>query len=143
MAVSLTPYLHFGTDARAALEFYRSIFGGETQLATFAAFGVSADPAEADLVMHGFLRTDSGLELMASDTPSHMTPPAGTSVSLSLSGFGVDEATLRGYWDKLREGAREIGAELGPAPWGASFGQLTDRFGVIWLVNIDPGEPQG
>lgn len=143
MTVSLTPYLHFGTEARAALELYRSVFGGEIQVMTFADFGVSSDPAEADLVMHGFLRTSSGLELMVSDTPSSMTRPAGTSVSLSLSGFGSDEATLRGYWDALREGAREIGAELAPAPWGASFGQLTDRFGVIWLVNIDPGEPQG
>lgn len=143
MAVSITPYLHFGSEARAALEFYRSIFGGEVQISTFAQFGVSSDPAEADLVMHGFLRTASGLELMASDTPSHMTAPVGTGVSLSLSGFGVDDATLRGYWDGLRDGAREVGAELAPAPWGASFGQLTDRFGVVWLVNIDPGEPVG
>ncbi|MBU4213032.1 MAG: VOC family protein [Actinobacteria bacterium] len=143
MAVSLTPYLHFGTEARAVLEFYRSVFGGEPEVATFASFGMSTDPADADLVMHGFLRTDAGLEIMASDTPSHMTRPAGTSVSLSLSGFGVDDETLRGYWTKLREGAREVGAELAPSPWGASFGQLTDRFGVIWLVNIDPGEPQG
>ena len=33
---------------------------------------------------------------------------------------------------------------LDQAPWGDDFGQLTDKFGVHWMVNITgPGQPQG
>jgi len=139
MAVSLTPYLHFGTEARAAMEFYHSVFGGDLQAMTFADFKMEIDPAEADLIMHSFLATGIGLDLMGSDTPSRMTRPTGSSVTLSLSGHSCDEATLRGYWDKLSVGAT-IGAELADAPWGAKFGQLTDKFGIQWLVNIAADE---
>jgi PhnB protein len=135
MAVTLNPYLHFGTEARSAMEFYRSVFGGELQAMTFADFKMEIDPADSDLVMHSFLGTGIGLDLMGSDTPGHMTRPTGSSVSLSLSGYKADEATLQGYWDKLSDGAT-IGAELADAPWGAKFGQLTDKFGIQWLVNI-------
>jgi PhnB protein len=53
--------------------------------------------------------------------------------AVSLS--GDDEAELRGYWDKLSAGAT-IPQPLETAPWGATFGMLTDKFGVMWLVNI-------
>jgi PhnB protein len=140
--VTLNPYLHFGSNAREAMEFYRSVFGGDLEVATFAFFGMVEDPAEADLVMHSYLSTDAGLELMGSDTPARMTRPSGTAVTLALGGTAVDRPTLQGYWDRLSEGAT-IGAELGPAPWGADYGQLTDRYGVQWLVNIGPDEPRG
>jgi PhnB protein len=52
---------------------------------------------------------------------------------VSLS--GTDEAALTGYWDKLKDGA-SVTQALEKAPWGDSFGMLTDRFGVGWLVNI-------
>ena len=54
---------------------------------------------------------------------------------MSLSGANADEAELRGYWDALSAGA-EITEQLATAPWGATFGMLTDRFGVNWVVNI-------
>jgi PhnB protein len=46
-----------------------------------------------------------------------------------------DEAELRGYWDKLAEGGM-VAMPLEKAPWGATFGMCTDKFGVAWLVNI-------
>jgi len=58
--------------------------------------------------------------------------------AVSLS--GDDEASLKGYWDKLSAGAT-ITMPLEKAPWGDSFGMLTDKFGVSWMVNI-AGSPQ-
>jgi PhnB protein len=52
-----------------------------------------------------------------------------------LSGPSEDDAQLRGYWQKLGEGATVV-EPLATAPWGASFGMLVDRFGVNWMVNI-------
>ncbi len=54
---------------------------------------------------------------------------------MSLSGAKGDDAELRGYWDKLAKGAN-VTQPLETAPWGATFGMLIDKFGIMWLVNI-------
>ena len=54
---------------------------------------------------------------------------------MSLSGPNEDDATLRGYWEKLADGGTIV-QPLEVAPWGDAFGMLVDRFGVTWLVNI-------
>ena len=85
MTVTLNPYLNFNDQARAALEFYHSVFGGTLNVSTFADFGQARDPSDAEKIMHGQLEGDNGLVLMAADTPSHLEyrPAAGFSVSLS------------------------------------------------------------
>ena len=133
MSTELNPYLGFRDNARQAMEFYRSVFGGDLELNTYADFQASEDPAEADKIMHSKLTTPGGRVLMGADTPNGMeyTPAAGISVSLS----GDDEGTLRGYWDKLSDGGM-VTVPLEPAPWGDTFGMCVDRFGISWMVNI-------
>lgn len=136
MASTLNPYLSFRDSARAAMEFYRSVFGGELTIDTFAAFDMGQDPTENDLVMHAQLTTPAGFTLMASDTPSSMpyTPPAGFSVSVS----GDDADALEGYFTALAsEGT--VTMPLETPPWGGRFGMLTDRFGISWMISIAPG----
>ncbi len=129
----LNPYINFRGQAKEAGEFYRSVFGGELIGNTFAEFQMPVGPDEADLIMHSQLTTPGGLTLMISDVPSHMDFTSGTNISISLS--GDDETELRGYFDKLAEGGT-VTVPLEQAPWGDSFGQVTDRFGIGWLVNI-------
>lgn len=129
----LNPYLNFRGTAREAMDFYRSVFGGDLTSSTFAEGGMPHDPAESDRIMHSQLETAGGLVLMASDVPSSMDLNAGNNYSVSLS--GDDEAELRGFWDKLSEGA-SVTVPLERAPWGDSFGMLVDRYGVHWMVNI-------
>jgi PhnB protein len=133
MTTRLNPYLSFRDTARQAMEFYQSVFGGELSTNTFAEFKASDDPAEQDKIMHSQLETDSGLTLMAADTPNSMAYTPGTNFSVSLS--GDDEAQLRGYWDKLSAGGT-VAMPLEAAPWGDTFGMCTDKFGVPWMVNI-------
>lgn len=133
----LNPYLGFRDTARAAMEFYQSVFGGELTITTFKDFNASEDPAELDLVMHAQLETDAGFTLMGSDTPKSMPYNPGDTVSVSISGDDVD--ALSGYWQKLTDGAT-ITMPLGPAPWGGQFGMCTDAFGIAWLVSIDTDE---
>jgi len=132
MASRLNPYLSFRDTARAAMEFYQSVFGGTLELNTFGDFG---DPtaAGADRIMHGMLETTSGFTLMGADTPDEMTLEAGNNFAVSLSGDDGDE--LRGYWEKLSEGG-EVTMPLERQMWGDEFGMVTDRFGVSWMVNI-------
>ncbi|MFE4464043.1 VOC family protein [Oerskovia sp. NPDC056781] len=135
MTTRLNPYLNFRDDARAAIEFYRDVFGGELTISTFADFQAADDPADADKVMHSQLEAPNGLVLMAADTPSSMEYSSGSSISVSLSGEQADDAELRGYWDKLSSSGN-VTVPLEVAPWGDAFGMCVDRFGVSWLVNI-------
>ncbi len=136
MSAVLNPYLNFRGNAREVMEFYRSVFGGELNVSTFADFQAAEDPSENDQVMHSQLETDAGFTIMAADAPSRIEISSNGSVSLS----GDDEPLLRGYWEKLSDGA-QIVEPLSTAPWGDSFGMLVDKYGVSWLVNIT-GQPQ-
>jgi PhnB protein len=115
------------------MEFYRSVFGGTLTMSTFKEFGTSQDPADADKIMHAQLEAANGITLMGADTPSFITDTPDSNTNISLS--GEDESELRGYWDRLSAGAT-IAEPLVQAPWGDTFGMLTDKFGVNWLVNI-------
>lgn len=136
MATRLNPYLNFRDNARDAMEFYHGVFGGTLELSTFGDFRASQDPVEKDLIMHGMLTGDNDVVLMGADLPASMALTDNSSVSLS----GDEEAVLRGWWDKLADGAT-VAEPLAKAPWGDTFGMLTDKFGVPWLVNI-AGTPQ-
>ncbi len=132
MATRLTPYLTFRDGTRAAMEFYRSVFGGELSVSTFGEVPrMGLAESEQDKVLHSMLEVGPDMTLMAADVPSGMElSPNGT---LTLS--GDDEARLRGWWDALSaEGT--VGVPLEQAPWGDWFGACTDRFGVPWMVNI-------
>ncbi|MFH8248847.1 VOC family protein [Microbacterium sp. B2969] len=136
--LSLNPYLSFKDNARDAIEFYQSVFGGDLQISTFGDFeGMVQDPAEKDLVMHSQLTSPDGFVLMASDTPSSMPyrEPGGSSVSVS----GEDEAKLQGFWDGLSEGGT-VTMPYDTPPWGGRFGMLRDKFGIDWMVALNAAQ---
>ncbi len=134
MPSRLNAYIGFKDNARQAMEFYKSVFGGKLDLNEFKDTPMPGqDPADEHKIMHAMLETDNGMVLMASDTPTHMPYAPAAGISLSLS--GDDEAELRGYWDKLADGGKVV-MPLEAAPWGDTFGMLTDKFGIQWLVNV-------
>lgn len=135
MTIRLNPYISFRNNAREAIEFYHSVFGGELTVSTFADLHASQDPSEDNLIMHSMLVAPNGLTLMASDTTQRMAYTPGDNMSVSLSGEAEDEETLTGYWNALMVGGTEA-MPLSKAVWGDSFGMGADRYGVTWLVNI-------
>jgi PhnB protein len=136
MASRLNPYLTFNGNARDAMEFYRSVFGGDLNVSTFGEFG-QADSPGADKVMHAQLESPKGFTLMASDTAPGMEYSPGNTITVSLSGDDGDE--LRGYWEKLSAGGN-VAMPLEKQMWGDEFGMCIDRYGTPWMVNI--GQPQ-
>jgi PhnB protein len=132
MASRLNPYLSFTDNARQAMEFYRSVFGGTLALHTFGDGGGQLG-AEADKIMHGMLETDGGFTLMGADTPEGMEHNPGTNIAISLSGDDADE--LRGYFEELSDGGT-VTLPLEKQMWGDEFGMCVDRFGIGWMVNI-------
>lgn len=139
MTVKLNSYINLNGNAKEAVVFYKSIFGGEVYMDTFEKYESSDMPVAAEdknKVMHAYVKGDNGIELMLSDTPTGMLQAAeGSQITLALN--GDDETTLRGYWDKLSESGT-VTVPLDKAPWGDTFGMLTDQFGVNWMVDIGP-----
>ena len=133
MQTRLNPYLNFKDNARQAMEFYKNVFGGELVMQTFKEFQASDDPSEADKIMHAQLEADNGIIFMAADTPNRMEYRDGSNISISLSGDNHPE--LKTFFEKLSAGGT-VTQPLEQAPWGDSFGMLTDKFGVNWMVNI-------
>jgi PhnB protein len=134
MAV-LNPYLSFHDNARAAMEFYRDVFGGELAINTFGEYpDMVQNPDQGSLVMHAQLETPAGFTLMASDSPEGMpySPPAGFSVSVSGT-----EAEVEPYWEALAADGTVVMPFETP-PWGGRFGMLTDKFGIAWMVSANP-----
>ena len=124
------PYIAFSGQAREAMTFYQSVFGGELTISTYGDYGVEGVPADA--VMHSTLAGE-GFELMASDTPPGMPLTQGNQVSLSLA--GDDEARLRGWFEWLAAGGT-VNVPLEKQVWGDLYGDVTDRYGLRWMVDI-------
>jgi PhnB protein len=115
------------------MEFYKSVFGGDLRMQTFSEFQPVQDPVEGNKIMHAMLEAPNGITFMAADTPPGMEYRPGKSISMSLSGDNLSE--LQGYFNKLAEGGT-VSVPLAKAPWGDTFGMLTDKFGIDWMVNV-------
>lgn len=133
MKTLLNPYLNFRGNTREAMEFYHSVFGGKIELHTFKEFNASQDPSDDNLIMHSMVEADNGVTFMAADMPPRIEYTPGNNYYISLS--GGNEAELRGYFEKLSVGGK-VNQPLTKAQWGDTFGDVTDKFGVKWLMNI-------
>lgn len=134
MSVNVTPHLNFRGDARAALEFYQSVFGGDLTIVSYEDMGNVQDPSEAKQVMWGQVAADSGFRVMTFDMPSSRPwNPGEDPFFIALRGDATEEITA--YWEKLSDGAT-VFAPLGPAQFAPLYGMLKDRFGITWVVDI-------
>lgn len=135
MTIDVTPHLNFRGSARQALELYHSVFGGDLVVFSYADMG-NDDPATAGHVSWGQVTSPEGFRVMAYDAYPHLEWDQGQD-PFFVSVRGTDAEELTGYWKGLSEGAT-IRQPLEPAPWAPLYGQLTDRFGVTWVLDIAP-----
>lgn len=134
--ITTTTHLNFRGNARAALELYRDVFGGELTLVTYADAHAVQDPAEADQIMWGQVVADDGFHVMAYDVPGALPWERGANAFfVSVRSASSEEITAR--WERLSVGAT-IRQELAPAGWAPLYGMLEDRFGVVWVLDVLP-----
>ncbi|MEV6217207.1 VOC family protein [Nocardia sp. NPDC051833] len=148
MSVNTVAHLNFHGQARAALEFYQSVFGGQLTVATYGDFGMPAALPDAAKVVFGQIVADTGFRVMAYDVPGTDAPVAldqpttrrenGTTLTtepffLSVRGDTVE--AVGALWERLADGASVI-EDFGPAQWAPGFGMLRDRFGVTWILDV-------
>ena len=135
MTINTTTHLNFRGDARAALEFYQSVFGGQLTAISYADAQAVQQPDEAEQIMWGQVVSDDGFRIMAYDVPaSRAYEPGVAPVFVSVRGADADEITR--YWEKLADGATVI-APLATAQWAPLYGMLQDRFGVTWVLDVE------
>lgn len=148
MGIITTTHLNFRGDARPALEFYQSVFGGAIVIATYGDFGMPKDVPGAENVVFGQLETGDGFRVMAYDIPGQTGGAAGaggsthrengvtiTGQSFFVSVRGETLEEVQGYWTKLSAGAAIVEG-LAASAWSPGFGMLTDPFGVTWVLDV-------
>ena len=130
-----TPYVHFPGTARAALTFYGEVFGCAVQLHTFAEFNRDYGPADA--IAHGYL-AGGPVALFGADVSGDQPSFQSEGMMLALLGTAAP-ATLRNWFSRLGEGGRVVD-DLQTRPWGASDGQVIDRYGLHWLIGFEASD---
>ncbi|WP_379970944.1 VOC family protein [Ectobacillus sp. sgz5001026] len=139
--MAVEAYLNFNGNCREAVEYYAQVF--ETEKPQIMTFGEAPSdpkfplPDEAKhLVMHARL-TISGSNVMFSDVFPGTPFVAGNNISLSIASENMDE--IKSYFHKLKEGGT-VGMELQETFWSKYYGQVTDKFGILWQLNYGNGE---
>jgi PhnB protein len=130
-----TPYLHLPGTTREALAFYGEVFGCEVQLHDFSEFNRTDGPADA--IAHGYLN-DGPVALFAADVSGEEPSFRSEGMMFSLLGIAAP-STLRDWFSRLSDGGRVV-EELQSRPWGASDGQVIDRYGLHWLIGFEGDE---
>lgn len=148
MTITTTTHLNFPGTARAALDFYQSVFGGEVNATTYGQLGMPETAPDAQKVVFGRLTSPQGFDVMAYDIPGSTSDEAVSTAGthreqemtitdrpffLSVRGETLTEVAR--YWEGLSEGASII-EPLAASEWSPGFGMLTDRFGVTWVLDV-------
>ncbi|MDF2680836.1 MAG: hypothetical protein K0R47_2026 [Brevibacillus sp.] len=130
---TLKPFL-FSEDSRAQAEFYIGALGGEIQ--SVMTYAQAPDPNDAikDKVMHLCMMA-GGVNFFMADSLDPLTRGNGISLNLQFES-GTDG---REAFDNLAAGGNVL-HPLEPVFWGGMYGQLEDKYGVIWMISCETGE---
>jgi PhnB protein len=128
---TLNPYLSFGGNAEAALNFYAQALGGRvTELKRFSEAPQMPHPNKHE-ILHGRVEAEN-IRIMASDGKKDLPKMGRISLSLDFT----DNAELDRVFTSLSAGGT-VTMPVAEQFWGARFGMLTDKFGIDWMLNCD------
>jgi PhnB protein len=134
--MNIQPYLFFDGRCEEAVAFYQQALEAKVVMLMHyrdapsdSAAGCDGPPPPADKVMHGCLQIGES-QLLVSDGFAKGQPEF-KGISLSLT--AASDAEARRLFDALAAGG-QVQMPLGPSFFASSFGMLTDRFGVAWMV---------
>jgi PhnB protein len=132
-AINIT--IIFNGKTEAALNFYKSIFGGDfinfqRMKEMPGAPPMSAE--EGEKILHAALPVGNSV-LMGMDMPQGRgTVNEGNNFMVTLDTSSEEETTR--VFNRLSEGG-VVTMPLGHQFWGAFFGMVTDQFGIQWMLS--------
>ena len=140
MVESIHPYLNFNGEASDAIELYKSALDAKVSvLMRWSEMKGQEVPAEvADNVMYAKLSIGGG-EIELSDVPPHVAVETGGNTFIALQ--CDDPKALDGMFEALAEGG-QVEMPLDDMFWGARYGKLRDRFGIVWSFNCPLAEQE-
>ncbi len=132
----INAYLNFEGNCREVMTFYKKCIGGELNMQTVEGSPIEAQcpAAMKKQILHASLMKDD-LILMGSD----MQEPGENSIkgnNIALSINCSSEKEIKTFFSKLSRGGK-VSHELKQEFWGATFGVLTDKYGIRWMLNYD------
>ncbi len=114
----LIPHL-IVADANAAGDLYQRAFGAEI---------VQKVPApDGKHLMHCHLKINNE-DLYIMDPMQGPSQPGGFLLHLAVD-------NPEAWWKRATDAGLEVRLPLGKQPWGATYGQLKDRFGITWSLS--------
>jgi PhnB protein len=135
--MKIEPYLFFQGNCEAAIKFYKHALDAEVEMVMRYRDSPEPPPPGTvpagwdDKIMHAGLRIGGKL-VMASDGCSQDGAEGFRGIALSLS--MPEAATVDRFFSALAEEG-EVQMPLGQTFWSPRFGMVTDRFGVLWMIN--------
>jgi PhnB protein len=133
---AFNPYLNFAGNTEEAFNFYKSIFGGEYAMVMRykdTPEGAKLSAKDAEKIMHIALPIGNGNVLMATDALESMGQKLNAGNNFSLSVHVDSEEDAHRIFNALADGGKVI-VPMQMQFWGELFGQLTDKFGIQWMV---------
>lgn len=130
---SINSYLRFNGNCKEVMSFYKDCLGGELTMQKVGESPMAHNMPQQmqDKIMHATLKND-GFTIMASDLCDERGLIKGNNVSLMLD--CDSEQQIRNTYERLSEGGKKT-HPLEKTFWNALFGDLTDKFGINWLMN--------
>ncbi|HUS01173.1 MAG TPA: VOC family protein [Chitinophagaceae bacterium] len=134
----INAYINFDGNCREVMTFYKHSLGGELNMQTVEGSPIEAQcPTEIKhQILHASLLKDD-LVIMGSDMQEPGGFTKGNNIALSLSCSSDEE--IKTFFSKLSEGGK-ISHNLMQSFWGATFGVLTDKYGIRWMLNYDKNQ---
>ena len=132
MKTILNPYLNFNGQCREAMTFYQQCLGGDLSLQKLSESPMVAQmpPGMEANILHSVLTNDH-IVLMGSDMMGMGLRP-GNSIGLCLQCGSEEE--VNSFFHNLSNGG-QVKMALHQTFWGATYGELTDKFGFNWMFN--------
>lgn len=138
MAQSIATYIALPGTTAEAMHHWHEVFGGELTILKYGDMALEGMPFEPDpnAVAHATLVTAAGT-IAGGDAMDDGTdyPVRGSAYSLLYTTDTPEQA--RGLIEKLVAGGGEIGMPFEKPPWGGWYGQVFDRYGVMWSFSCD------
>lgn len=135
--MKLIPYINLAGNAEEAMNFYKGIFGGQTEINRWSEMPENSkmpvNDAWKNKIMHGSLRISEDVTIYLSDSREDGNVAAENIVFLHVEFDSEDE--LRKVFDALSEDGT-VNMPLDKLFWGAVYGDLVDKFGIAWGLHF-------